>query len=154
MSGHDEPIVLRGAPELRYRYAAGRYGSLFLHGLREGKILASRCAKCDRTLVPPRIACTGCFGRMTEIVEVPPRGTLMSYTVVTFPFIDPFTGVERPIPYGYGMIRFEGATNTFQYFLSEKDPSRLRVGMRVEAVFRRERKGEIADLVHFKPLET
>ncbi|MDX1388109.1 MAG: Zn-ribbon domain-containing OB-fold protein [Acidobacteriota bacterium] len=153
MSDRKEPLVIRSMPDLRYRHAAGRYGSLFLRGLRDGKILASRCDACDRTLVPPRIACTGCFGEMTEIVEIPPRGTLMSWTVVTFPFIDPFTGVQRPIPYGYGMIRFEGTTNTFQYFLSEKDPSRLRVGAAVEAVFRDERKGEIADLVHFKPSE-
>ncbi len=148
-----ETIAIRSTTDLRYRYAAGRYGSIFLHGLREGRILASRCSKCERTLVPPRIACTGCFGRMEEIIEVPPRGTLMSYTVVSFPFLDPFTGVQRPIPYGYGMIRFEGATNTFQYFLSEKEPSRLRIGMGVEAVFREERRGEIADLVHFAPLE-
>jgi uncharacterized OB-fold protein len=149
-----EPVAIRSKPVLRYRYAAGRYASLFLHGLREGKILASRCSKCDRTLVPPRIACTGCFGRMEEIVEVPARGTLLTYTVVTFPFLDPFTGVQRPIPYCYGMVRFEGTTNSFQYFLSEKDPSRLRAGMAVEAVFRERRKGEIADLVHFRPLET
>ena len=148
-----EPDAIRHTSELRYRHAAGRYGSLFLHGLREGKILASRCKKCERTLVPPRIACTGCFGRMEEVVEVPPRGTLMSFTVVTFPFLDPFTGVQRPIPYGYGMVRFEGTTNTFQYFLSESDPSRLRVGMAVEAVFREERRGEIADLAHFAPVE-
>ena len=148
-----EPIAIRATPELRYRHAAGRYGSVFLDGLRRGKILASRCSKCDRTLVPPRIACTGCFGRMEQIVEVPPRGTLLAYTVVSFPFLDPSTGVPRPVPYGYGMVRLEGATNTFQYFLSEKDPARLRVGMAVEAVFRGERKGEIADLVHFKPVE-
>jgi uncharacterized OB-fold protein len=148
-----EPVAIRGTAELRYRHAAGRYGSIFLRGLREGRILASRCSKCDRTLVPPRIACTGCFGRMEEVVEIPPRGKLVSYTVVTFPFLDPFTGVQRPIPYGYGMIRFDGATNSFQYFLSEKEPSRLRIGMAVRAVFRAERKGEIADLVHFAPVE-
>jgi uncharacterized OB-fold protein len=51
------------------------------------------------------------------------------------------------------MVRFEGATNTFQYFLSEKEPARLRVGMAVEAVFREQRKGEISDLVHFAPKE-
>ena len=146
-------FAIRETPILPYRYAAGRYGSLFLHGLRDGKILASRCPDCDRTLVPPRIACTGCFGRMREIVEVPPRGTLLLYTVVTFPFLDPFTGVQRPIPYCYGMIRFEGTTNTFQYFLSEKDPAMLRIGQRLEAVFREERKGELADLIHFKPVE-
>ncbi len=148
-----ETIAIRGTPELRYRYAAGRYGSLFLRGLGEGRFLASRCAACDRTLVPPRIACTGCFGRMAEIVEVPARGTLLTYTIVTFPFLDPFTGAQRPIPYGYGMIRLAGTTNSFQYFLSEKEPSRLRIGMAVEAVFRRERRGEMADLVHFRPVE-
>ena len=52
-------IAVRATPELRYRYAAGRYASVFLHGLREGRILASRCHRCARTLVPPRIACTG-----------------------------------------------------------------------------------------------
>lgn len=149
----NEPIAIRATPDLRYRHAAGRYASVFLRGLREGRILASRCANCDRTLVPPRVACTGCFGRMAQIVEVPPRGTLLSYTIVTFPFLDPFTGRQRPIPYGYGMVRIEGTTNSFQYFLSEQEPSRLRVGMAVEAVFRAKRKGEIADLVHFRPVE-
>lgn len=144
-------IAVRLVSDLPYRYAAGRYGSVFLKGLREGKILASRCARCRRTLVPPRIACTGCFGRMEEIVEVPPRGTLLAFTVVAFPFIDPLTGVQRPVPYGYGMVRFEGTDNTFQYFLSEKDPSRLSVGQPVVAVFREERAGTLADLVHFRP---
>jgi len=65
-------IAVRATPELRYRYAAGRYASVFLHGLREGRILASRCHRCARTLVPPRIACTGCFGSMDEIVTLPP----------------------------------------------------------------------------------
>ena len=146
-------LAIRSTPLLHYRYAAGRYGSLFLRGLKDKKILASRCSKCDRTLVPPRIACTGCFGEMKEIVELSPRGTLLMYTVVSFPFLDPFTGIQRPIPYCYGMIRFEGTTNTFQYFLSERDPSKLRIGQRVEAVFRDERKGELADLAHFQPVE-
>ncbi|MBI2899834.1 MAG: Zn-ribbon domain-containing OB-fold protein [Planctomycetes bacterium] len=148
-----EPIAVRATPELHFRYAAGRYGSLFLRGLGEGRILASRCARCPRTLVPPRVACTHCFGKMEEIVEVPPRGTLLAFTLVAFPFLDPFTGVQRPIPYCYGMVQFEGTDNTFQYFLSEKDPSKLRVGQRVEAVFNEVRKGELGDLLHFRALE-
>jgi uncharacterized OB-fold protein len=148
-----EPVAVRSTPELIYRHAAGRYGSAFLAALRQGKILASRCHRCARTLVPPRIACTGCFGRMDELVEVSPRGTLLAFTVVAFPFLDPFTGVQRPIPYCYGMVRFEGADNTFQYFLSESDGQKLRVGQAVQAVFREERTGALADLLHFQPVE-
>jgi uncharacterized OB-fold protein len=141
---------VRATSDLPYRYAAGRYGSEFLRGLREGRIIASRCARCPRTLVPPRIACTGCFGRMDEFVDLPPHGRLLAFTVVAFPFVDPFTGTQRPVPYGYGMIRLDGADNAFQHFLEEKDPSKLRVGMRVEAVFRDERVGALADLLHFR----
>ncbi len=146
-----EPIAVRATPELTFRYAAGQYGSRFLEGLREGRILASRCPRCPRTLVPPRIACTHCSGRMTEIAEVSPCGTLLAWTLVAFPFLDPFTGVQRPIPYCYGMVKFDGTDNTFQYFLSEKDPTKLRVGQRVKAAFREERRGELADLLHFAP---
>jgi uncharacterized OB-fold protein len=146
-------IAVRATPELRYHYAAGRYASVFLHGLRDGHILASRCRRCARTLVPPRIACTGCFGRMDEIVTLPPRGALLAFTLVAFPFLDPFTGIPRPVPYCYGMVKLEGADNTFQYFLSEKDPGRLRIGQTMRAVFREERTGSLADLLHFAPVE-
>lgn len=144
---------VRLTSELRYRYAAGRWGTAFLEGLREGRIVASRCAKCPRTLVPPRIACTGCYGPMEERVELPPRGRLLAWTVVAFPFIDPTTGVQRPVPYGYGMVQFDGADNTFQYFLADTDAAKLRVGARVEAVFRDERTGALADLLHFRVIE-
>jgi uncharacterized OB-fold protein len=148
----EEPIVVRETPELVYAHAAGRYGSAFLAGLKEGRLLASRCARCERTLVPPRVACTGCFGRSDELVELPPRGTLLAFTQVAFPFLDPFTGVQRPVPYCYGMVRIEGADNTFQYFLSENDPEHLHVGQAVEAVFAQERCGALADLEHFRPV--
>jgi uncharacterized OB-fold protein len=146
-------IVVRATPELRYRYAAGRYASAFLHGLRDGRILASRCRRCARTLVPPRIACTGCFGRMEEFVTLPPGGALLGFTQVAVPFRDRVTGIPRPVPYCYGMVKLEGADNTFQYFLSEKDSGRLRVGQTVRAVFREERTGSLADLLHFAPVE-
>ena len=151
MSDPKAPIAVRCTPELIYNYAAGRYGSLFLQGLKEGRILASRCRRCARTLVPPRLACTGCFGAMEDAVELEPRGELLAFTLVAFPFLDPFTGIQRPIPYCYGMVRFAGADNTFQYFLSEKDPAKLRVGQPVRAVFRAERVGEMADLLYFEP---
>ncbi len=146
----DKPLFVEAASVLHYRYAAGEHGTRFLQALAGRKILGSRCAACGWTLVPPRVACAGCFRRMTEIVEVPPTGTLVAYTQVTFPFIDPFTGETRPIPYCYGMVRFDGTHNTFQYFLEEKDVGKLRPGLRVEAVFREAREGAIRDIVHFR----
>jgi len=145
-------ISVRTTPQLNFQFAAGRYGTLFLDGLKNHKIYASRCDDCERTVVPPRVACTGCFGRMEKIVELPPRGKLLLFTQVTFPFLDPSTGVQRPIPYCYGMVQFEGSDNTFQYFIDEKDPTKLHAGQAVEAAFSEEKKGTIADLEPFKPV--
>ncbi len=143
-------LSVEATPELRYRYSAGRYGSRFLTALKDKVILGSRCAACDWVLVPPRIACAGCSRPMTQFVPVAHTGALIAYTQVTFPFIDPFTGEKRPIPYCYGMIRLDGTDNTFQYFLEEKDVRRLRSGLRVEAVFRDTREGSIRDILHFR----
>ena len=149
MSEHEQ-IQIRETSHLPFRYSAGRYGSRFLEALREGRILASKCRACGFVLVPPRIACANCYGPMEEFVEVGPQGTLATFTQVAFPFIDPETGQMRPVPYTYGMIRLDGARNTFQYFLEEKDVTKLRTGLRVIPVFRDSREGSLRDLLFFR----
>lgn len=140
-------------PTLVYRYATGRLVSRFLDGLRDGLILAGRCHACGLVQVPPHIVCGRCYETVTETRPVGPRGVLMAYTVLSFPFLDPFTGVQRPLPYAYGMVRFEGADNTFQYFIEETDVTRLRIGLQVEAVFAAHREGRLEDLLPFRTVE-
>lgn len=147
-----ELIQVRETSNLEFQYSAGLYGTRFLEGLQAGEILASRCAKCRFVLVPPRIVCANCYAKMEEFVKVGPTGTLETFTQVCFPFIDPETGKQRPVPYVYGMIRPDGANNTLQHFLEETDVSKLRVGQRVVAVFREERTGTLLDIQHFRTL--
>ncbi|MBI3949462.1 MAG: Zn-ribbon domain-containing OB-fold protein [Acidobacteria bacterium] len=149
-------LYIKIATHLPYNYSAGRHVSRFLIALRdEGKILASRCTDCGAVLVPPRVVCGNCFAEMREFVEVGPQGTLRTFSVINFPFIDPFTGVERPVPYGYAIIQLNGCDNRFPHFLEETDLQRLRVGLRVEAVFKppSERIGAMTDIAHFKIIE-
>jgi uncharacterized OB-fold protein len=144
-------LVFKQEANLPYRYSAGRFGSRFLMALKEKKILGSRCAKCQRVLVPPRVVCGyDCHGEMEGFVEVGPEGKLFSFSVVCFPFIDPITGVNRPVPYGYGDVELDGASNRFPYFLKESDPTKLRIGLRVRAIFREDPQGEMADILYFE----
>lgn len=139
--------------ELPYQYSAGRYMSRFLTTLRdEARILASRCTHCGTVLVPPRVVCGNCFAEMEEFVEVGPRGTLKTFSVINFPFIDPFTGVQRPVPYGYAIVQLDGCDNGLPHFLDEIDVHKLRIGLRVEAVFKPqdERGGAMTDILHFR----
>ena len=133
-----------------YKYSCGTIASEFFVALRdEKKILGRKCSKCGKVLLPPRPVCGLCWAPTTEWVEIGPQGTLEGFTVVYFTFIDPITGKERPVPYGYGLIKLDGSDSRMQHFLEESDPRNLKVGLRVEAVFADERKGSMSDIKNF-----
>lgn len=148
-------VMHSGEAEQPFRYAVGRYGSKFFMELRDHKrLLGIRCSKCGKVYVPPREVCGPCFQRMEDLVEVGSTGTLVAYTILRFSFLDPETGKQKPVPYGYGFIRLDGSDNAFQHFIEIRDESKIKIGARMRAVFREKRKGNLADIRHFEVLET
>jgi len=151
----EKPLYISIKTDLPYAYSAGRPLSRFLVALRdEAKILASRCNECNYVLVPPRTFCNQCHKLTPEIIEVGPGGVLETFSVINFPFIDPFTGIERPVPYGYGIIKLDGCDNLLPHFLDISDHTKLEIGQRVEAVFEPKESctGAMTDIKHFKVL--
>jgi len=137
-----------------FDWAVGRYGSKFLVELRDNKKLVGiKCPKCGFVYMPPRKVCGRCFVVMDELVEVSDKGVMESYTVVYFSFLDPETGKQRPVPYGYGFVKLDGADSCFMHFFEETDLKKLKIGLRVQAVFEENRTGSIADIKHFKIIE-
>ena len=49
------------ALDVAYEWDAGEAMGAFLDGLRDGRIVATYCVACERTLVPPRKFCERCF---------------------------------------------------------------------------------------------
>src|SRR5262249_14509451 len=47
--------------DVRFAWDPGSAIGAFLDGLRDGRVLATTCASCERTLVPPRAFCERCF---------------------------------------------------------------------------------------------
>jgi len=140
--------------KLQYRFPAGVHYERFFRELKEtGRIMGVRCPECERVLVPPRPVCGECFTRTGEWVEVGPKGTVVAHTSIYFPFIDGSTGKPRPIPYGAGLIQLDGAYSGINHILEEGDPDKLYIGMRVEAVLKEEREGNIGDILYFKTIE-
>mgnify|MGYP001161879263 FL=1 len=138
-----------------FNYAVGMYGSKFFKELRENrKILGIKCPKCGKVYVPPRRVCGECFVEMTEFVEVGPKGVIGTFTILRYAFIDPETGEQKPVPYGYGFIRFDGADTLFQHYISIEDESKIKIGARVEPVFSEERKGNVKDILYFKVIDS
>jgi uncharacterized OB-fold protein len=151
-----EPLRLSRQITLRYRFAAGEYASVFFRALKEEeRLLATRCPN-GHVLLPPRPVCGLCNVPTDDWVEVGPSATLGGYTVVYVPFVDPMTGEGRPVPYGFGLVRFEGADTNIYHLLDETDPAKLRIGLPVEPVWREasERTGSFADIRWFRPLSS
>ncbi|MDD5171277.1 MAG: OB-fold domain-containing protein, partial [Syntrophales bacterium] len=86
------------------------------------------------------------------LVPLSDTGVITAFSVVNYPFIDPNTGAQRPIPYTYGYIRLDGADNIFSHIINEMDLNKIKVGMKVRAVFKEqaEMKGNIEDIRHFE----
>jgi len=130
-------------------YSAGAVGSRFLIELRDNKrIMGIRCPTCNRVYVPARSVCKDCFAQLNEWVEVSDKGTLLTYTVCHQP--NRVQPMEPPVV--YGIIQLDGADNGFVHILGEVDSEQLRIGMRVQAVFKEKREASILDIKYFKLL--
>jgi hypothetical protein len=129
--------------------AIGRY----LAALKEGFILGSRCRHCRRTVVPPRVVCEWCFRPMDEYMPLKDTGTVNTFSLCYVTW-DVKRIKEPEIP---AVIEIDGASpgHGIMHKLGEVDPEEIRIGMRVQAVWKppEEREGAITDILYFKPIE-
>jgi uncharacterized OB-fold protein len=135
-----------------YEWSVGKYGSKFFQEIMENRrFVGIRCPQCGKVYVPPRRLCGPCFEELFELVTLSDTGIITAFSVVNYPFIDPDTGEQRSIPYTYGYIRIDGSDNIFSHIINETDVNRIRVGMRVRAVFkeREAMQGNIQDIRYF-----
>lgn len=147
-------VIESGEAAQPFDYAVGMHGSKFFAELRDNKkLLGVRCPKCKKVYVPPRGVCGPCFEELNEFFELGPRGVIGTYTILRFAFIDPETGHQKPVPYGYGFIKLDGADTLFQHYIDIEDEKKIKVGARVEAVFADERKGTIRDILYFRVID-
>lgn len=150
---YGELLTLTFSTPMPYEWSIGKYGSLFFHEIREHqRFTGIRCPRCGKVYVPPRRLCAPCFKELDELLTLPNLGTIMAFAVVNYPFLDPATGEQRPIPYTYGYIRIEGSDNIFSHIINETNVEKIALGMKVEAVFRQreEMQGNIQDIRHFR----
>ena len=146
-------VIESGDAAQPFRWSAGTYGSKFLTAIRDDKtILGIRCPKCDKVYVPLRRVCGPCYEEMTELVPVSSEGTLVSFSVVSFGFVDPSTGEQKPVPYGYAIVHLDGADSYLIHYVDETDPAKMKAGDRVRAVFEEDRTGSLLDIKHFEML--
>ena len=134
---------------LAYDYAASPEESKFFRGLAEGRILGQRCPQCQKVYVPPRGACPVDGVPTTDEVELPDRGTVTTFCIVNVPF----QGQKIEPPYVSAYVLLDGADIAFLHLILECEASEVRMGMRVEAVWkpREEWTTDLNNIRYFRP---
>jgi acetyl-CoA C-acetyltransferase len=137
--------------DISFEWDAGEAMGAFLEGLRDGRIVATYCSSCERTLVPPRKFCERCFRPTDRWTEVEAVGAVETFSICHVSWdMHPLDQPELP-----AVIRLDGASlGGFLHKLGEVAPDDVRIGTRVEAVWRQleERTGSILDIAYFRPV--
>jgi uncharacterized OB-fold protein len=136
-----------------YAWDTGIAIGTYLAALKEGYLLGSHCRTCRKTVVPPRTVCEWCFHPMDSYVRLEDTGTVNTFSLCYVAW-DVQRIQEPEIP---AVIEIDGASplHGIMHKLGEVQPEQVRIGMRVQAVWKpaEEREGAITDILYFKPLK-
>ncbi|HYI60446.1 MAG TPA: Zn-ribbon domain-containing OB-fold protein [Acidimicrobiales bacterium] len=144
-----EPVrSVRTPARLDYQFTAGDATSRFLRNVARKRIVGQR-APGGRVYVPPRGADPELGQPTPEEVEVAQVGTVTSFCVVNLQFY----GSVMEIPYVSALILLDGADLSIMHLIQEVPADEVRIGMRVEAVWRADAEVEptLESITWFRP---
>ncbi|MDA4121186.1 MAG: zinc ribbon domain-containing protein [Thaumarchaeota archaeon] len=129
---------------LHYEYTAGVAGERFLRGIKDGKILASRCRNCGKAYIPPKMYCVGCFVQIDDYREVGPVGTVEGLAESHVNFEGRRVDPGRT----FAFITFKGVTGGLVHYVGGKGS---KVGALVRPKFKppEQRQGTLRDIEMF-----
>lgn len=146
----EEPVrYVETTVYLPYHYVAGDYRARYLRALKDKCILGSKCSKTGKVFVPPIIASPESFAPCDDLVQVSDRGVVTTFCIVNIPVI----GRNVELPYVAASVALDGADISIFALIQECRADQVRMGMRVEAVWKPdgERQGDHEDILHFRP---
>ncbi|HEX7738767.1 MAG TPA: OB-fold domain-containing protein [Marmoricola sp.] len=143
VTGITTPVVLD------YDYVASPEESAFGRGLKEGRILAQACPVCHKVYVPPKGACPVDGVPTNEPHELPDTGIVTTFCIVNVPYL----GQKITPPYVSAYVLLDGADIAFLHLVLGTEASDVRMGMRVQAVWKpeAERTFSLENISHFEP---
>ncbi|WP_197378802.1 Zn-ribbon domain-containing OB-fold protein [Mycolicibacterium mengxianglii] len=145
-----DPITMLVTPtSIEIQHTASLPESRFLRALEEGKLLGARSGADGKVYFPPKEADPATGKVLDEFVELPDNGTVTTFAIINIPF----AGQRIKPPYVAAYVLLDGADIPFLHLILEIEATEVRMGMRVQAVWKpREEWGlGIDNIDHFRP---
>ncbi|WP_414637389.1 Zn-ribbon domain-containing OB-fold protein [Actinophytocola sp.] len=131
-----------------YTRSLGPVLSAFATGLAGSRILGVRGSD-GRVHVPPVEFDPVTAEALGELVEVGTEGTVVSWSWMP----KPLAGQPLQRPFGWALMRLDGADTAMLHAVDAGSPERMRTGMRVRVRWAAVRRNGIRDIECFEPLE-
>ena len=144
----DEVLTAPLVIEYPFSRTTGPVVGAFLTGLRE-RILVGIKGSDGRVIVPPTEYDPATGEDLHEMVEVGPAGSVTTWAWVRQP--PPKAPLDRP--FAWALIKPDGADTPLLHAVDAGSPDVMRVGLRVEPVWREEREGHITDIECWKVVD-
>ncbi len=134
---------------IEIQHTASLPETAFLKALEEGKLLGARSGDSGKVYFPPKEADPATGLELDNFIELPDKGTVTTFAIINIPF----AGQRIKPPYVAAYVLLDGADIAFLHLIQEIDATEVRMGMRVEAVWKpREEWGlGIDNIEYFKP---
>jgi uncharacterized OB-fold protein len=110
--------------------------NLFVGSGEQVALLGSACKSCGAIAFPVTRSCARCASTQVEMIELPRRGRLWTWTVQRFMPKPPYRSSETELtfaPFGLGYVELPGALRVESRLL-ENDPAKLSIGAEMELV--------------------
>ncbi|WP_173675083.1 Zn-ribbon domain-containing OB-fold protein [Mycolicibacter terrae] len=132
-SDERDPVSMVITPiHLEIQHSASHPESAYLRALKEGKLLGARTGENGKVYFPAREADPATGRQVTEFVELPDTGTITTFAIINIPFM----GQKITPPYVAAYVLLDGADIPFLTLVSDVDAHEVRMGMRVQAVWK------------------
>ncbi len=133
---------IRDIIKINYKYTMGGQSKFFIELMKNKKILGTKCKKCGKVWMPPRINCSDCY-EDTDWLELEQTGVIEVSTIVWYTT----SAFIQAVPYGIAFVKLDGAETAFNQGIFSENlvPSKIKKGQRVRAVFQKERQGKMTD---------
>lgn len=145
-----DPVTMVVVPtSIEIQHTASLPESTFLRALEQGKLLGARTGETGKVYFPPKEANPATGLELDNYVELPDKGTVTTFAIINIPF----AGQRIKPPYVAAYVLLDGADIPFLHLVTEIDPAEVRMGMRVQAVWKpKEEWGlGIDNIDYFKP---
>jgi len=145
-----DPVTMIVTPvSLTIQHTASHEESAYLRAIAEGRLLGAKTGENGKVYFPPHGADPATGQPTTDFVELPSKGTVTTFAIINIPF----QGQRIKPPYVAAYVLLDGADIAFLHLVADIDAHQVRMGMRVEAVWRpREEWGfGIDNIEYFRP---